>query len=553
MSDNDEQTSGDTLSTPRANASDRPTDASRRTGASRRTFLKGTGALAAVGAFGSFGAQAHGEYPNRVVGYYPSWASDYGPEDVPFDQLTHFNFAFLEPESDGTVVLSDPDDDDLLQELADYDDEETVFQLAISGGWYPQEFSDAAATEENRKRFARTAVDHVETYGFDGLDIDWEFPDGTTRESDPENFTLLLEEIRNELDDRFGSWTHLTIAASPNANIADDAYEVETISDYLDHVNVMTYDYHGDWSSETNFNAPFDSPPEDPNGREDFNASHSMNHWADKPISNDKLVMGLPFYGRSYSGVADTNEGLFNSFDSSTSATYADISQNIEPQSDYEYHWHHDAKVPWVYSAADETFVAYDDEASISNKCRFVTDNGFGGVMCWELSQDSTNTLIARMHDEMHGDYSNTKFRLQDHTVTTGDHWVRDGPGTSSEHIDTAPEGTTGTVLDGPVESDGYAWYRISYDDGISDGWSAANALEAAAFDADHPAVTNADLWVRDGPGTSNEHIDTAPEGTGGTVLDGPVESDGYTWWRVDYDDGVSTGWSAGEYLDQSY
>ena len=520
---------------------------------SRRTFLKSTGALAAAGTLGSVPVEAHGDYPNRVVGYYPSWAGDYGPEDVPFDKITHLNFAFLEPQSDGTVVLGSSSDDSLLKDLATYDGENTVFQLSISGGWYPQEFSDAAATAENRQRFARTAVDHVVNYGFDGLDIDWEYPDGTTRADDPHNFTLLLEAVRNELDERLGAWTHLTMAGSPNPSIIDDAYEVGTISNYLDHVNVMTYDYHGDWSNDTNFNAPLHSPSEDPDGQQNWNASNHMNYWASKPIAKDKLVMGMPFYGRSYSGVSSTDEGLFNAFDSSTSETFYNIRQNIEPQSDYEYHWHHDAKVPWLYSAAENTFIAYDDEASISNKCRFVTDNGFGGVMCWEFSQDASNTLVSRMHHEMHAGYANTKFDLQEHSVTTGEVWVRDGPGTSHNHVDTAPGGTTGTVTDGPIDSDGYTWYEIEYDDGVTNGWSAASALASAKFDANHPTVTNADVWVRDGPGTSSNHIDTAPQGTGGTILDGPVDSDGYTWWKVDYDGGVSTGWSAGAYLDQTY
>ena len=392
MSDNDE---------PKSSRIEEKTTASP----SRRNFLKGTGALAtsaAIAPFASDEVSAHGTYPNRVVGYYPSWASDYSPSDVPWDKITHLNFAFLEPQSDGTVALSSSSDDSLLKDLASHDGTGTVFQLSISGGWYPQEFSDAAATAENRQRFARTAVDHVLNYGFDGIDIDWEYPDGTTRSEDPHNFTLLLEAVRNELDSRVGSWTHLTMAGSPNPNIVDDAYEVSTISDYLDHVNVMTYDYHGDWSNDTNFNSPLHSPSGDPDGQQAWNASDHMNYWASKPIAKSKLVMGMPFYGRSYSGVSSTNDGLFNSFDSSTSETYYNIRENIEPQSDYEYHRHPDAKVPWLYSATENTFISYDDESSIANKCQFAKSNDFGGAMCWELSQDPSNTLITRMHTELH-------------------------------------------------------------------------------------------------------------------------------------------------------
>ena len=370
--------------------------------ASRRKFLKGTGALAVTGTLATSGAEAHGDYGNRVVGYYPGWAGDYAPADVPYDKLTHLNFAFIEPQSDGTVVVGSQSKKDRLGELANYDDTNTVFLLSISSGWYSGRFSDAASTAERRQRFAKTAVDIMLRYNFDGLDLDWEYPDGTIRAEDPHNFSLLLEAVRNELDSRVGSWAHLTMAASPNPNIVDDAYEVETIDGYLDHVNVMTYDYHGDWSNDTNFNAPFDSPSGDPDGQQNWNTTSHMQHWAGKPIANGKLLMGMPFYGRSYTGVASTNDGLFNSFDSASSATYYDIVQNIEPQADYEYHWHPVAQVPWLYSAAEETFVSYDNVDSIANKVDFVKNNGFGGAMCWELSQDPSNTLIGTMHDNLH-------------------------------------------------------------------------------------------------------------------------------------------------------
>jgi chitinase len=518
------------------------------TSASRRTFLKGTGAVAVTAAVGSgvVGADTSST-GNRIVGYYPGWASDkLPPSEVPYGKLTHLNFAFLTPQSDGTVVLERSSDDQTLTELSNYDDESTVMSLSISGGWYPQEYSDAAATAERRQRFAETAVDHVQTYGFDGIDLDWEYPDGTTRNGDPENFELLVEAVRNELDARMGSWTSLTIAGSASPNTAADAYR-DGVFDHLDFVNVMSYDFHGDWSNDTNFNAPLRSPPEDPDGQQDWNVASSMEYWATRPPAKSDLVMGVPFYGRRYTGVAGGNAGLFESFDSSSAVAYDEIASTYESDPDYEYHFHHDAENPWLYSPADDEFVAYDDLASISRKMRYVTANDFGGAMCWELTQDTTETLVTEMHDEMHGDQSLAALAHRDHVVTTAEVWIRDGPGTSNAHVDTAPSGTTGTIVDGPVESDGYAWYEVEYDDGITNGWTALGDgwLAKCRFGAGHRAVTNVDLSVRDGAGTSATQLDTAPAGTGGTVLDGPVDADGYTWWKVDYDGGVQTGWSA--------
>ena len=411
--------------------------------AGRRTFLKGTGAVAAttvVGGVASANGDGNGRgnprWGKRVVGYYPSWAGDYTPDDIPFEKITHLNYAFLEPESNGEVKLAVTGDADpeLLEELREktHEHEDTSFMFSISSGWYSGRFSDAASTAENRERFAQTAIDLVQEYNFDGIDIDWEYPDGTIREEDPQNLTLLLAEIREQLDaleaaegegnghdndngnghdDGHGRGHHgyeLSMAVAPiPSNI--DPLEVETISDHLDHVNVMNYDFHGGWSSYTNFNAPLHLASDDPNGNELLTAHSSMQYWADQPIANEKITFGLPFYGRSFESVPAENDGLFQPFEGSGAETYYNIRQNIKSQSDYEYHWHDEAEVPWIYSPEEEIFIAYDDEHSIANKAQYVVDNDFGGVMCWELSQDSSNTLI----DTIHGVFTDPENRSQ--------------------------------------------------------------------------------------------------------------------------------------------
>lgn len=139
---------------------------------------------------------------------------------------------------------------------------------------------------------------------------------------------------------------------------------------------------------------------------------------------------------------------------------------------------------------------------------------------------------------------------VSEHAVTSADLSVRDGPGTNYTRIDVAPQGYTGTVIDGPVDNDGYRWYKVDYEGDVATGWSAANWLPYSRFDVGHGVTTTSALNVRNGPGTSYDSIDTAPDGTTGTVSDGPVDNDGYRWFEVNYDDGVSTGWSAGYWLE---
>ena len=125
---------------------------------------------------------------------------------------------------------------------------------------------------------------------------------------------------------------------------------------------------------------------------------------------------------------------------------------------------------------------------------------------------------------------------------------VRDAPGTSSTVLDTAPAGTNGVVTDGPVDADGYRWFQVNYEGSTADGWSAATWLPYCRFYTNDWLYTSASLSVRDGPSVNNNRIDTAPAGTWGKVIDGPVDTDYYRWWKIDYD-GASTGWSADYWL----
>ncbi|WP_266077979.1 glycoside hydrolase family 18 protein [Haladaptatus caseinilyticus] len=381
----------------------------------RRRYLQSAGLLAATPlasrTVGASGADEDDEDDHhrpsttkRIVGYYPSWAGDYTPHDVPYDNLTHLNYAFLETEADGEVklaVVGDSAPEVLEQfEAVTHEHPETSFMLSIAD--FGSNMSSAALTPENRERFARTAIEHMRKYNFDGIDVDWEYPDGSVREEDPENFTLLLEELRRQLDEAEreddGKTYELSIAAAPiPSNI--DPLEVDKIADVLDFINVMNYNFYGSWSSETNFNAPLYAAYDDPTyWQRLLTVDHAMQYWAEQPISRDKLVLGTPFYGFVFDGVTNENRGLFQPFDGADTRTYDDVRTNLKTKPHYQYHWHPDARVPWLYSKEDDVFVTYDDRHSTMEKAKYVRRNGFGGMMCWELSQDPSNTLIGAIH-----------------------------------------------------------------------------------------------------------------------------------------------------------
>jgi len=154
------------------------------------------------------------------------------------------------------------------------------------------------------------------------------------------------------------------------------------------------------------------------------------------------------------------------------------------------------------------------------------------------------------------GGGSSGKFKMGDIVVTTANLNVRSGPGLGYSVIKTEPSGTTGKVVGGPVDADGYTWWKIQYSDGVT-GWSAENWLEKYSGSTgkfkigDHVKVTaTSGLNVRYGPGLSYGVIKAEPYGATGTILGGPQTADGYTWWRVQYTDGT-VGWSVENWLEK--
>ena len=375
----------------------------------------------------------------RVVGYYPAWgiyARGYEIADLPGDKLTHVNYAFANLVG-GQCVLGDPWADvdrhlpgdpwsgpgsdapyfgnfrqlDLLQEQ-----HPGLLTLISVGGWtWSGNFSDAALTAASRAQFATSCADFMETYGFDGIDIDWEYPGGgglpsnTSRPEDTENFTLLLQAVRNELDSRGaaqGRHYLLTIAAPAGADkIAN--IEVEAIHPSLDFINIMTYDLNGPWSAVSNFNAPLYPSPGDPTSANAANGDAAVQNYLARGVPASKLLLGIPFYGRAVQGVANVNGGLFQSFtgtpmgtwdDGATGATgmfdYADIATHYLNQPGMNAYRDDDAGVPWLHAPSTGFFLSYDDPISLALKRQYVLANDLGGVMIWEMSSDLNNQLL---------------------------------------------------------------------------------------------------------------------------------------------------------------
>ncbi|NYB74396.1 S-layer homology domain-containing protein [Sedimentibacter hydroxybenzoicus DSM 7310] len=341
-----------------------------------------------------------GEY--KVVGYYTAWSSYSGftPDRLDAKKLTHINYAFANIQNN-EIVLGYPDKDPSnfkkLNELKLINPDLKI--LLSVGGWnWSGKFSDAAETESSRTAFAESCVDIITKYNIDGVDLDWEYPVGgglsanANRASDKENFTLLLEKIREKLD-RQGKIDNkhylLSIAGGASSYYLNNI-EPDKIHQYIDYANIMTYDIRGSWDTYTDFNSPlYNNTQASPQYKWSIDASAKA--WEKSGFPKEKIVIGVPFYGYLFNAVKNDNNGLYQSFHDAKAISFNTIIGYLN-DSGYKRYYDYESMVPWLFNGS--SFISYDDEQSISSKADYIKSNNLGGVMIWELSHDPDEILL---------------------------------------------------------------------------------------------------------------------------------------------------------------
>ncbi|MGE5250134.1 MAG: glycosyl hydrolase family 18 protein [Bacteroidota bacterium] len=372
-----------------------------------------------------------------IIGYYPSWAAGRGAfvKDIPAGKLTHINYAFSNVSPNGECILGDPAADvervySAAESVDGQGDPESApfhgnfnqllelkskyphLKVLISiGGWsWSGNFSAAAGDAAARQRFAASCIDlYLSQFKnvFDGLDIDWEYPVGgglsSGRAEDKGNFTLLLAELRrqlNELGAVQGRAYLLTIAVPAGPGVIRN-FELEKAASSVDWMNLMGYDLHGTWEPTTNFNAPLFEAPGDPAG-EGLTIDAAVQAYLAAGVPAEKLVLGVPFYGHGWAGVPDVDHGLYQPAAGAAPGTweagafeYKDIRKKYA--SAYQRYWDSAAYVPWLYDPQSRIFISYEDPQSLEAKAGYARDQRLAGLMIWELTQGD-ETLLDALH-----------------------------------------------------------------------------------------------------------------------------------------------------------
>jgi chitinase len=335
----------------------------------------------------------------KIIGYVAGY-ENYDPALVDAKKLTHINYAFANI-VDGEPKFELTTDSVKISKLIALKKSNPKLKILYSiGGWvWSNHFSHTAAYKENRIKFAISSVKLMKKHGFDGVDLDWEYPgqrgeDNDFRPSDKNNFNLLLEEIRKELE-KVGAIDNkhylLTIATGADQAYIDNT-DLGKAHKYLDFINVMCYDFYHGWFFQTGHHANLY-----PSKKEKFTGNsgqEAIRRHIKAGVPSNKLIMGIPFYARQWKKVALENDGLYQTaMTTGTIAPYWDIVEKIK-SGNYKKGYDDSAKASYLWNAKDSIFISWETPKEIKQKVTYIKKNNLGGAMFWEYSLDKDQELL---------------------------------------------------------------------------------------------------------------------------------------------------------------
>ncbi len=309
----------------------------------------------------------------RVVGYFPIWNSNagYTVSDIDFTVVTHVAHFAVVPRGDGTIAIPDwgrfPDAN--LVTTAHANGAKVVLVVGGDHAEATRGFSTMAASPRARERFVAELVNLLDRQGYDGVDLDWEFPQS---DADRANLTALVRGLRLAL----GDGRTLSMAGA-GSDWYGRWYDIPALMPNLDWFASMTYVFAAaSWSATSGHNSALYGS---------LAVDAARQYYLSRGVPESKLLVGIPFYGERFDSVSGLGEQLTST--SGGAMAYPEI----EPLAGNGWTLLRDdpaGAMPYLVRQGSPGVIVFDDATSIREKCSYVVGRGLGGVIIWHLGQD---------------------------------------------------------------------------------------------------------------------------------------------------------------------
>jgi chitinase len=341
-----------------------------------------------------------------IIGYVGGFRGLINTDQIAAKKLTHINYAFVDIKNNRAWLHREATDTINFRRLVALKKQNPSLKILISiGGWtWSGQFSDAVLTDTTRYAFAASAAEIIKKYNLDGIDIDWEYPgrpgyEGNVyRPEDKQNYTLLFRDLRRQLDTLQHQTSKkylLTTAAGGFKNYLINT-DMGSAQQYLDYVNLMTYDYSGGKIAGHHTNLYTSGLY-----KTITSADNAVLEFMAAGVPASKLVMGIAFYGRVSNLVAGA-KGIGDTINASSRGKgYTTIKDSLVNQAGYKLYRDRQAKAPYLYNAETRQFITFDDEWSVKKKSKYVIDKKLAGVMFWEYDSDLKGYLLNEINRDL--------------------------------------------------------------------------------------------------------------------------------------------------------
>jgi chitinase len=309
--------------------------------------------------------------------------------DYKTDQLTHIVFSYLHLKGN-KLAVDNVTDSLAITKLVALKKANPKLKIIIAlGGWGGcKTCSGVFNSETGRQQFAQSALQLFKDFHVDGLNLDWEYPSIESvpghkyTPEDRSNFSYLIKILRETV----GPGYEISFAAGGFKEFLSKSIEWSKVMPLVNYVNMMTYDFVNENSKSAGHHTSFYSTPQQ---RESTDAAVMYLDSIGVPMQ--KVVIGLAFYGRLFSGVKPENNGLYQKGKFSGYVKYKDLEKTLSPEAGYQQFWDYQAKAPYAYNSETKSFATFDNLRSVYEKTKYAKARNLAGVMFRELSDDKVS------------------------------------------------------------------------------------------------------------------------------------------------------------------